>query len=99
MWVGYWLLMNGPFWAGLPPEHQKIIGDTFDAQALEQRAANQTLDTSLVEVLKKEGMEFVAVDGASFRDTLTKSGFYKTWREKFGAPLWSALESVTGPLA
>ena len=99
MWVGYWLLMNGPFWAGLPPEHQKIIGDTFDAQALEQRAANQTLDTSLEEVLKKQGMEFVAVDGASFRDTLTKSGFYKTWREKFGAPLWSALESYTGPLA
>ncbi len=99
MWVGYWLLMNGPFWAGLPPEHQKVVADTFDAQALEQRAANQKLDASLEEVLKKQGMEFESGDGACFRDKLAKSGFYKTWKAKFGAPLWSALESFTGPLA
>ncbi len=99
MWVGYWLLMNGPFWAGLPPEHQKVVADTFDAQALEQRAANQALDASLEEVLKKQGMEFIPADGASFRDKLTKSGFYQTWKAKFGVPLWTALESFTGPLA
>ncbi len=44
-------------------------------------------------------MEFITVDPAQFRDVLTKSGFYKTWQAKFGAPLWSALESFTGPLA
>ncbi len=99
MWVGYWLLMNGAFWSGLPPEHQKVVADTFDAQALEQRAANQKLDASLEEVLKKQGMEFIGVDPAAFQAVLTKSGFYKTWQGKFGAPLWSALESYTGPLA
>jgi tripartite ATP-independent transporter DctP family solute receptor len=99
MWVGYWLLMNGPFWAALPPDHQKIIADTFDAQALEQRVANQKLDDSLEEVLKKQNVEFIKVDPAAFQAVLTKSGFYKTWQAKFGAPLWSALESVTGPLA
>jgi tripartite ATP-independent transporter DctP family solute receptor len=99
MWVGYWLLMNGPFWSAMPPEHQKIVGDTFDAQALQQRAANQKLDASLEEVLKKQGMEFVAVEPAAFQAVLTKSGFYKNWQAKFGAPLWSALESYTGPLA
>lgn len=78
MWVGYWLLMNGPFWAGLPAEHQKIVADTFDAQALEQRTANQKLDASLEEVLKKQGMEFIPVDVSAFRAALAQSGFYKT---------------------
>jgi tripartite ATP-independent transporter DctP family solute receptor len=99
MWVGYWLLMNGPFWVGLPEEHKKIVADTFDAQALEQRKANQELDASLEEVLKQQGMEFAKPDNAAFQKVLTQAGFYKTWKDKFGAPLWSALESFTGPLA
>ncbi|MGI4799680.1 MAG: TRAP transporter substrate-binding protein [Janthinobacterium lividum] len=99
MWVGYWLLMNGSFWSSMPAEHQKIVGDTFDAQALEQRAANQKLDESLEEVLKKQNMEFIKVDTKAFQAVLTKAGFYKTWQGKFGTPLWSALESYTGPLA
>ena len=99
MWVGYWLLMNGPFWSAMPAEHQKAVADAFDAQALEQRAANQKLDASLEGVLKKQGMEFVPVEPAAFQAVLAKSGFYKTWQAKFGAPLWSALESYAGPLA
>ena len=99
MWVGYWLLMNGAFWSGLPPEHQKAVADAFNNQAPIQRAANQKLDASLEETLKKQNMEFFAVDPDAFRDVLTKSGFYKTWQAKFGAPLWSALEGTTGPLA
>ena len=99
MWVGYWLLLNGAYWAGLPAEHQKIIADTFDAQADTQRAANQTLDASLEEVLKKGGMKFAKPDTAAFQKVLTQAGFYKQWQGKFGAPLWAALEGVTGPLA
>ncbi|WP_158741882.1 TRAP transporter substrate-binding protein [Acidisphaera sp. L21] len=99
MWVGYWLLMNGSFWSSMPAEQQKIVADTFDAQATDQRAANQKLDASLEEVLKKQGMEFVKVDTTAFQAVLTKSGFYKTWEGKFGAPLWSALEGYTGSLA
>ncbi len=99
MWVGYWVLLNGAFWSGLPPEHQKLVADTLDAQALTQRADNQKLDDSLEEVLKKQGMSFVTPDRAAFQAVLTKSGFYKTWQAKFGPALWSALEGVTGPLA
>jgi TRAP-type transport system periplasmic protein len=99
MWVGYWLLMNGPFWKGLAAEQQKLVADTFDTQATQQRQDNQKLDTSLEEVLKKAGMSFVTPDRGAFQQALTKAGFYKTWQGKFGAPLWSALEKVTGPLA
>ena len=87
------------FWAGMPAAHRKIVGDTFDAQALEQRVANQKLDDSLEEVLKGQGMEFTKPDMSVFQAALTKSGFYKTWQGKFGAPLWAVLESFTGPLA
>jgi TRAP-type transport system periplasmic protein len=99
MWVGYWMLMNGEFWAGLPDAQKKAVADAFDAQALEQRKANQALDTSLEETLKKQGMVFAKPDTTAFQKALTQSGFYKTWKDKFGAPLWTALESVTGPLA
>lgn len=99
MWVGYWLLANGPFWASLPDDHKKVISETLDAQALEQRKANRALEGTLEAALKKQGLEFAKPDIAAFQKTLTQSGFYKTWKEKFGAPLWTALEGVTGPLA
>ena len=99
MWVGYWLLLNGPYWSGLPAEHQKIVADTFDAQADTQRAANQALDATLEEILTKGGMQFAKPDTAAFQKVLTQAGFYKQWQGKFGASLWSALEGVTGPLA
>jgi TRAP-type C4-dicarboxylate transport system substrate-binding protein len=99
MWVGYWLLMNGQFWASLPDAHKKVVSDTFDAQALEQRKANQKLDSSLEAKLKGQGLQFATPDTTAFQKALTEAGFYKTWKEKLGAPLWSALESVTGQLA
>jgi tripartite ATP-independent transporter DctP family solute receptor len=99
IWVGHWLMANGQFWAGLPKEHRTIIEDTFNAHALEERVANQKLDASLEETLKQQGLEFIKPDLAAFQTALTKSGFYKTWQGKLGAPLWSALESYTGPLA
>ena len=59
----------------------------------------QALDTSLEATLKKQGMQFASPDTTAFQKALTQSGFYKTWKGKFGTPLWAALESVTGPLA
>ncbi len=98
MWVGYWMLVNATFWQSLPADHQKIVADAFDAEALAEREANQKLDASLEEALKQEGMTFTHPDHAAFRDVLAKSGFYKTWQDKFGPALWSALEKYTGPL-
>ncbi len=99
MWVGYWLLMNGTFWSSMPPDQQKVVEDTFDAQALQQRQANQKLDELLESTLKQEGMEFFEVDKSAFQQVLVKAGFYKEWKGKFGDALWSALESTTGPLS
>jgi tripartite ATP-independent transporter DctP family solute receptor len=99
MWVGYWLLVNGPFWQGMPDNYRKIVADTFDAQALQQRQANQKLDGSLEAKLKQEGMTFLNPDKAAFQQALTQSGFYKTWQGKFGPQLWAALEKYTGKLA
>jgi TRAP-type transport system periplasmic protein len=98
MWVGYWMLVNGNFWKSLPANYQKIVADTFDAQAQEQRAANQKLDGTLEATLKGQGMVFNTPDKTLFQQALVKSGFYKTWQAKFGPTLWSALEKYTGPL-
>jgi tripartite ATP-independent transporter DctP family solute receptor len=96
MWVGYWLLVNGAFWNGMPVNYRKIVEDTFNAQALEQRAANQKLDGTLEAKLKEQGMDFATPDKALFQAALVKSGFYKTWQAKFSPELWSALQKSTG---
>ena len=99
MWVGYWMLMNGTFWQGMPAAHRKIIADAFDTQVTEQRKANEQLNNSLAATLTKQGLTFNTPDTAPFRAALVKSGFYKTWQAKFGPALWSALEHYTGSLA
>jgi tripartite ATP-independent transporter DctP family solute receptor len=99
MWVGYWLLMNGDFWASMPADIQKIVGDAFDAQALSQRTDSNALNNSLQAKLAGENLVFNTPDPAPFRAQLKSSGFYDQWQGKFGAPLWSALEKYTGTLA
>ena len=49
--------------------------------------------------MAKKGLVFESVDQAPFRAALAKAGFYKEWRDKFGAEGWAALEAVVGPLA
>ncbi len=41
---------------------------------------------------------FNDVDPAAFRAKLSASGFYKSWKDKFGPEEWGALEQFTGPL-
>jgi len=53
----------------------------------------------LKDELIKTGLVFETVDQAAFRSALTKAGFYKEWRDKFGAEAWAALEAVVGPLS
>jgi len=98
MWVGYWLIVNGDFWKGMPADYQKIVSDAFDTQALSQRTASESLNGSLQSKLTSQGLTFVTPETGSFREALVKSGFYKTWQDKFGPPLWSALEKYSGAL-
>jgi tripartite ATP-independent transporter DctP family solute receptor len=99
MWVGYWLITNGAFWAALPPDYQKIVGDAFDKQADGQRTDSEKLNDSLQAKLAGEGLLFNAPDLAPFRAKLVSSGFYTQWKATFGPAYWSALEKYTGPLA
>jgi TRAP-type transport system periplasmic protein len=99
MWVGYWILANGAFWNSMPEDYRNVVANALDAQALEQRAANQKLENSLEITLKQQGLSFVAPEQALFQQALRQAEFYKNWKTKFGSNLWSALEKYTGPLA
>lgn len=99
MWVGYWMLVNGNFWKGLPAADQKIVAAAFDDQAPKQRTANNNLNNSLRGKLTQQGMTFNDTDPKQFQDALIKSGFFGDWKKKFGPELWGALESYTGKLA
>jgi TRAP-type transport system periplasmic protein len=98
MWDGFWLLGNGRFFRGLPKDVQNILGEEFARAADEDRRDVDKLETSMQAVLKGKGMQISTVDAAPFRDTLRSAGFYKEWKEKFGADVWKALEKYTGDL-
>jgi TRAP-type transport system periplasmic protein len=98
MWVGYWMILNGPFWKGLSANHQKVVSEAFNTAADAQRSANAALDSSLESKLKSQGLIFNTVDTAPFKEQLVKAGYYAEWKGKFGDKLWSALEKYTGTL-
>jgi TRAP-type transport system periplasmic protein len=98
MWVGYWMIMNGPFWKSMPAAHQQAVSDAFNTAADSQRTANEALDSSLESKLKSQGLIFNTPDPAAFKAQLVKAGYYKEWQGKFGNKLWSALEKFTGTL-
>lgn len=98
-WLGYWMLMNGPFWKRLPTDHQKVIATAFNAQGLKERIAIADFSKSLQAQLTSQGMKFNTTDPTLFQAVLKKNGFYGEWKKKFGPKLWSALETYTGPLA
>ena len=98
MWVGYWMIMNGPFWKSLSADHQKAVSEAFNTAGESQRTANAALDSSLESKLKSQGLTFNTVDIAPFKAQLVKAGYYHEWKGKFGDKLWSALEKYTGNL-
>lgn len=99
IWDPFWLLGNRRSFARLPADVQETVRREFDRAAVEQRGDVAQLDTTLRAQLSAKGLAFNPVDKAAFRDALAKAGFYKSWREKFGAEPWQALEAAAGPLA
>ena len=73
--------------------------DPFDRASMEQRADVERLNASLKEQLIGKGLTFESPDRAGFRTALSSAGFYKEWREKFGAESWAVLESIVGKLS
>ncbi|MGH7068006.1 MAG: TRAP transporter substrate-binding protein [Acetobacteraceae bacterium] len=99
MWIGYWMLMNGPLWNRLPRDHQKVIAAVFDAEGLKERVVNEAFNNSLQGTLTSQGLTFNKTDPAPFKAMLVKHGFYSYWQKKLGSELWSALEKYSGALA
>jgi TRAP-type C4-dicarboxylate transport system substrate-binding protein len=99
MWDGQWILANGKRWAGLPADVQALITKHVTDAVVRQREDIRKLNENLEVQLKAKGLAFNTPDKASFRDALSKAGFYKEWRGKFGDEAMAKLEKYSGPLA
>ncbi len=99
MWDGFWLLANRDAYEALPDDLRQIAAREFAQAALDERADIAKLNTVAAERLQAKGMQFIAVNPTTFRDSLRKAGFYADWRKKFGEPAWNALETEVGALA
>jgi len=98
MWDGQWVLANGKRWASLPADIQAIITKHVTDAVLKQREDIAKLNLDLETQLKAKGLIFNRPDLKSFRDALSKAGFYKEWRGKFGEEAMSKLEKYSGKL-
>jgi tripartite ATP-independent transporter DctP family solute receptor len=99
IWDPFWLLGNRRAFGALPDNLKDIVRREFDRASMEQRADVDKLNTSLKEQLIAKGLTFESPDRAGFRAALASAGFYKEWRDKFGADNWAVLESITGKLS
>ena len=99
IWDPFWLMANRRAFSRLPADLQEIVTREFDRAAMEQRADVVRLNGVLKEQLQARGLTFETADKPAFRKELSDNGFYKTWKDKFGADAWKALETVTGDLA
>jgi tripartite ATP-independent transporter DctP family solute receptor len=99
MWDGQWVLANGKRWASLAPDIQAVITKHVTDAVLNQRDDIRRLNNSLEVQLKAKGLTFNYPDNKSFRDALSKAGFYKEWRGKFGEEAMAKLEKYSGKLA
>ena len=99
MWDGQWILANGKRWDSLPKDIQAVINKNVAMAVEKQRDDIRRLDNSVEGQLKAKGMIFNDPDPKSFRETLSKAGFYQDWSKKFGAEAMSKLEKYSGKLA
>ncbi|MBC7483336.1 MAG: TRAP transporter substrate-binding protein [Rhizobacter sp.] len=98
MWDGQWILANGKRWAALSPDIQAVITKHVTAAVMAQRDDIRRLNNGLEAQLKAKGLAFNYPENKSFRDALSKAGFYKEWRAKFGDEAMGQLEKYSGKL-
>lgn len=99
MWDGWWVVLNGRAWEGLPADLQQILATAFNDSAVKERADIRTLNDSTRSDLEAKGMVFNTPPPDSFRSALKKNGFYNEWRKKFGEEAWGLLEQAVGDLS
>jgi len=91
MWSGYWPLVNGRVWNGLPEGLRQVFARHMNEAALDQRRDIEALNGKLEQVLAEKGLAFHRPELQPFRDALAKAGFYGEWRKKFGDESWALL--------
>ena len=91
MWDGWWFLINRRAWSQVPADLQETVARIVNAACLAEREDVAQQNVNLRKDLAAAGLVFNDVDPAPFRDALSKSGFYKEWRSKFGDEAWGLL--------
>jgi tripartite ATP-independent transporter DctP family solute receptor len=99
IWDGFWFIANGRAWNGLPDDVKKIVGDAINDAGMKQREDIKTLNATVQVDLQSKGLAFNKTNPDSFRAKLRDAGFYKEWKERFGADAWGLLEGAVGGLA
>jgi TRAP-type transport system periplasmic protein len=99
IWDGFWFIANGRAWNGLPDDVKKIVSDAINDAGMKQREDIKTLNATVQTDLQAKGLAFNKTNPDSFRAKLRDAGFYKEWKERFGADAWGLLEGAVGGLA
>ena len=99
MWDGFWFLANAKNWNSLPKEVQTVIQKHFNDYAIKEREDIANLNATLQKELVEKGLQVVDANPASFRTKLGSAGFYKEWKEKYGAEPWALLEKYAGSIS
>jgi tripartite ATP-independent transporter DctP family solute receptor len=98
MWDGFWTLANSAAWNGLPKDLQEIVARNVNAAARKEREDIAKLNDTVQAGLTQKGMVFNQTDAEKFRTALRDAGFYKEWKQKYGAQAWGVLEKEVGAL-
>lgn len=96
VWDGNLVIANARKWNAVPKELQDVITRNFNEMAVKQRADVFKMNNDLRAEMGKKGLVFNDVDPEPFRQTLIKSGFYTSWKTKYGPKAWAALEKAIG---
>ena len=99
MWDGFWFLANAKNWNSLPKEVQTVIQKHFNDYAIKEREDIAVLSATLQKELVEKGLQVVDSSPTSFRAKLASAGFYKEWKEKYGAEPWALLEKYAGTIS
>ena len=78
---------------------QTVIQKHFNEHAIKERQDIANLNSTLQKELVEKGLQVVDANPASFRTKLASAGFYKEWKEKYGAEPWALLEKYAGSIS
>jgi tripartite ATP-independent transporter DctP family solute receptor len=98
MWDGFWTLANASAWSALPKNIQDVVAKHINDAAVQERADIAKLNDTVLADLTAKGMTFNKTDAEKFRAALRAAGFYKEWKDKYGAEAWAVLEKQVGSL-